>query len=66
LRQRCGRWRARGAWCPQLKRITLGSLPFEGTDVLSVRAYEETDHYRISADFFAHRAAMLKELLRDA
>ena len=29
------------------------------------RAYEDTDHYRITADFFAHRATMLKELLSD-
>lgn len=29
------------------------------------RAYEETEHYRITSDFFAHRAAMLKELLSD-
>jgi len=29
------------------------------------RAYEDTDHYRITADFFAHRATMLTELLSD-
>ncbi len=29
------------------------------------RDYEDTDHYRITADFFAHRATMLKELLSD-
>ena len=29
------------------------------------RAYEDTEHYRITADFFAHRATMLKELLSD-
>ena len=29
------------------------------------RRYEDTDHYRITADFFAHRATMLKELFTD-
>lgn len=29
------------------------------------RRYEETEHYRISSDFFSHRASMLKELLAD-
>jgi len=29
------------------------------------RAYEATDHYRVTADFFTHRGPMLKELLRD-
>ena len=27
--------------------------------------YEDTDHYRITTDFFAHRATMLKELFTD-
>lgn len=29
------------------------------------RAYEDTDHYRVTADFFGHRESMLKELLSD-
>jgi predicted ATPase len=29
------------------------------------RRYEETDHYRITADFVAHRDAMLRELLTE-
>jgi predicted ATPase len=29
------------------------------------RGYEETDHYRVSVDFFTHRESMLKELLTD-
>ena len=32
---------------------------------IAVRAYEDTDHYRVTTDFFTHRASMLKELLSD-
>lgn len=29
------------------------------------REYEETDHYRVTADFFEHRPAIVRELCRD-
>ena len=42
------------------------SLIYELADGRFVaRKYEETDHYRVTGDFFAHRESMLKELLTD-
>ena len=34
-------------------------------DKIVERRYEDTDHYRITSDFFSHRATMLRELLTD-
>jgi predicted ATPase len=42
------------------------SLIYELADgKFTQRAYEATDHYQVTADFFAHRELMLKELLTD-